>query len=130
MDKTVFPDWRKMEKVETFSEAELDELPFGTIQLDAEGRILKYNRTESSISGRDPERVVGRSFFEEVAPCTNVREFAGLFRDGLAKKDLNVVFPYLFNFKMDPTHVWVRLFYSQATDTAWVFVSVRKESEG
>ena len=38
-------------------------------------------------------------------------------------KSLNKVFPYKFDFEMAPTDVWVRLFYSEATDSAWVFVS-------
>ena len=129
-DLAVFPDWRQMERIDVLDARELDRLPFGAIQLDAEGNVLKYNRTESSISGLRPGEVIGKNFFTEVAPCTNVREFAGRFREGFAKKDLNAVFPYRFNFKMDPTNVWVRLFYSASTESAWVFVSVRRESEG
>ena len=124
-----FPQWSKMKQVEDLSEAEFNCLPFGAIQLDDRGKVLRYNRTEGKISGRAPEDVVGKDFFTEVAPCTNVREFAGRFRDGVAKRDLNAVFPYRFDFQMDPTDVWVRLFYSEATESAWVFVSQRRDSE-
>jgi len=129
-DLTVFPEWGKMERIDSLGEQEFDRLPFGAIQLAADGKILKYNMTESTISGRRPEDVIGKDFFTDVAPCTNVKEFAGRFREGFVNRDLNAVFPYRFNFKMDPANVWVRLFYSPSTDSAWVFVSVRRESEG
>ena len=129
-DRTLFPDWKKMDKVEEMTERELDGLPFGAIQLNGEGKVLRYNRTEAEISGLDPDKVVGRDFFVEIAPCTNVREFGGKFREGFANKNLNAVFPYHFDFRMDPTDVWVRLFYSESTNSAWVFVTRRRESEG
>lgn len=113
------------ESLESLTMAELDRLPFGAIQLDGEGKVLRYNLSEAKISGRDPQRVIGRNFFDDVAPCTNVQEFAGQFREGFARKQLDVMFPYVFDFKMQPTKVWVRLFYSAATDTAWVFVRRR-----
>ncbi len=55
-------------------------------------------------------------------PCTNVREFAGKFHEGIKKKELHEVFPYRFDFKMAPRNVTVTLFYNKANDTAWVFV--------
>jgi photoactive yellow protein len=83
--------------------------------------------TESKLTGRDPKRVVGRNFFTDVAPCTNVQSFAGRFREGVAKGDMHVVFPYRFDFEMAPRDVSVTLFYSQHTATAWVFV---REAQG
>ena len=123
-----FLEWEEIENIEELSEEKFERLPFGAIQLDTEGRILRYNQTEGQISGRDPEKVIGKDFFNEVAPCTNVQEFGGRFRDGVAKKDLNAVFPYTFDYRMEPTRVWVRLFYSNATDSAWVFVSRQDEA--
>ena len=124
----LFPNWEDVEKVDGVTHSHLDSLPFGAIELDEEGRILRYNQTEAHISGRTAEDVVGRNFFTEVAPCTNVQEFAGRFRQGMKDRELDAVFPYLFDFRMAPTQVWVRLYYSQATGKAWVFV--RRRSEG
>ena len=124
----LFPEWESIEKIADLRPEEVEALPFGAIQLDALGRILTYNRAESELAGRDPQQVIGKSFFEEVAPCTNVKEFGGRFREGFAAKDLNAVFPYVFDFKMNPTSVWVRLFYSRETDTAWVFVRKRVQT--
>lgn len=111
-----------LESIDRMPEDELDTLPFGAIRLDREGKILSYNMTESKLTGRDPKRVIGRNFFTDVAPCTNVQAFAGRFREGIAKKEMHVIFPYRFDFEMAPRDVSVTLFYAKATDTAWVFV--------
>ncbi|HEX6083368.1 MAG TPA: photoactive yellow protein [Thermoanaerobaculia bacterium] len=111
-----------LEKIDRMNESELDALPFGAIRLDRDGNILSYNMTESKLTGRDPKRVIGRNFFRDVAPCTNVQAFAGRFRDGVAKKEMHAIFPYRFDFQMAPRDVTVTLFYSKQTDTAWVFV--------
>lgn len=113
---------RDLENIDRMSAEELDALPFGAIRLDKDGKILAYNMTESKLTGRDPKRVIGRNFFNDVAPCTNVQAFAGRFREGVAKGDMHVIFPYRFDFQMAPRDVTVTLFYSQQTSTAWVFV--------
>lgn len=115
-------DLRELQLVERMNEEQLDELPFGAIRLDGEGRVLSYNMTESKLTGRKKENVIGRNFFTEVAPCTNVQAFAGRFREGVAKGELHAVFPYRFDFKMAPRDVSVTLFYSNDTKSAWVFV--------
>lgn len=103
-------------------EEELNSLPFGAIRLDARGTILSYNMAESKLTGRDASKVIGRNFFADVAPCTNVQAFAGRFREGMEKKELHAIFPYRFDFEMAPREVSVTLFYSKQTDSAWVFV--------
>jgi photoactive yellow protein len=112
----------EIERLKNFSETELDQLPFGAIRLDREGTILSFNQAEADLSGRKKENVLGKNFFADVAPCTNVQAFAGKFREGVAKGTLHTVFPYVFDYKMDPRNVWVTLFYSNETGTAWVFV--------
>lgn len=102
-------------------------LPFGAIRLDREGNVLSFNQYESELTGRHRDRVIGRNFFTEVAPCTNVREFAGRFRAGVALGQLHEVFPYRFDFEMAPRDVTVTLFYSDITGSAWVFVREVKD---
>lgn len=113
---------QELEEITRMNETELDALPFGAIRLDKQGTILSYNMTESKLTGRDPKRVIGRNFFTDVAPCTNVQGFAGRFRDGVATGEMHVIFPYRFDFQMAPRDVSVTLFYSKQTETAWVFV--------
>ena len=116
---------QQLQAIDKMSERELNELPFGAIRLDENGTVLSYNTAESKLTGRDPQRVIGRNFFTQVAPCTNVQAFAGRFREGVAKGDLHAIFPYRFDFEMAPRDVSITLFYSQETKTAWVFVRER-----
>lgn len=67
--------------VQRLSPEQLDGLPYGLITLDAQGRVIHYNDTESRMVGLPKHKVLGRSFFGEVAPCTRVREFEGKFLD-------------------------------------------------
>jgi photoactive yellow protein len=86
--------------VSQLSPEELDSLPYGLITLDANGRVLHYNDTESRMVGLPKERVVGRLFFGEVAPCARVREFRGRFEE-LARDPLRVrvqTFDFVFRF--------------------------------
>ena len=99
----------------------IDDLPFGAIRLSAEGIILGYNRFESRLSGLEPARVIGKNFFTEVAPCTNVQEFAGRFREGVRRGDLHAVFPYTFSFS-PPRQVTITMYVHKPTGNAWVLV--------
>ncbi|MEA2489179.1 MAG: hypothetical protein QOH21_971 [Acidobacteriota bacterium] len=114
-----------LETIDGLTNRQLDALPFGAIQLDREGTILQFNEYEANLSNRRAPETIGRNFFREVAPCTNVREFYGRFRDGLEAGELNVAFDYRFAFKQAPRNVCVTLFFSAPTDTVWVFVQER-----
>jgi len=116
------PTLKQLESIDRMNEKSLDALPFGAIHLDREGKVLSYNQTEATLTGREKAKVIGKSFFTQVAPCTNVKAFAGRFREGIANKDMHVIFPYRFDFEMTPRDVTVTLFYSKQTDSAWVFV--------
>ena len=102
---------------------ELDALPYGMIQLDMSGRILKYNRVESRLASLPQQAQVGKHFFTEVAPCTRVREFHGRFKEGVVRESLDATFQYHFAFKQSPRDVTVRLFYSRSTRTVWVMIA-------
>ncbi len=125
----LFPGWEKLEQGAPIAQAELDALPYGAIELSPTGTILQYSATEAKLSGRDPQKVLGRNFFTQVAPCTDVQEFAGKFRKGVAQKQLNEVIPFRFYFVSHTLDVWVRFFFSQATDSAWVLVQKRAPSD-
>jgi photoactive yellow protein len=109
-------------QVQDLSEDELEELPFGAIQLDTTGRILRFNGYESKISGVAKHDAVGKMFFTEIAPCTNVKEFYGRFKEGVARKRLHEKFRYHYSFKRNPMDVTITLFYSDLTQSIWVFV--------
>ena len=101
---------------------QFDDVAFGAIQLDENGKIIKYNAAEGDITGRDPEAVVGKNFFTDVAPCTNSQEFKGKFDEGVKNGDLNTMFEYTFDYEMKPTKVKVHMKKALTGDTYWVFV--------
>ena len=104
------------------SDNDFDDLAFGAIQLDAQGNILKYNAMEGAITGRNPASVIGKNFFTEVAPCTESKEFSERFKAGVASGELNVMFEYVFDFKMSPTKVMVHMKNALVDGSYWVFV--------
>ena len=112
--------------VDHLTNPQLDALPFGAIQLDLDGKILQFNEYEANLSNRRAPDTIGRNFFREVAPCTNVREFYGRFKEGVDLGELNASFDYRFEFRMAPRNVRVTLYYSASTTTVWVFVQERK----
>lgn len=101
----------------------LDELPFGMIQLDPTGKILRFNKTEAALARINQERQIGRNFFEEVAPYTRVKEFYGRFVTGISNKDLYETFGFVFKFAHGPRNVAITLMYSHGTQSVWVLVS-------
>jgi photoactive yellow protein len=116
------PGPRLFQTIDSMSEQELDALPHGAIQLDIRGTVLKYNAYEGRLAGLTKEQVVGKNFFRQVAPCTDVQEFYGRFREGVVCRKLHCKFRYRFTFKANPRDVTVTLFYSERDETVWVFV--------
>ena len=112
---------------DALSSAELDALPYGMIQLDSHGTVLRYSSAEARLSGLAAGETVGRNFFRDVAPCTQVGEFFGRFQDGVRARQLDAVFNFRFAFR-PPKDVRVHLFYSKATRSVWV--KVVDQSEG
>ncbi len=87
---------------------DVDDLPFGVIVVDRSGIILEYNAYESEMAGLSRERVVGRSFFRDVAPCTAIRDFEGRFDTFLASEDTSIEpFQFVFPFRSGPQRVVV-----------------------
>jgi photoactive yellow protein len=103
-------------------DAQLNKLAFGAVELDASGRILKYNAVEGAITGRDPKAVVGKNFFTEVAPCTNRPEFKGVFDAGVRNNNLNTLFEYVFDHQMKPTKVKIHMKRAISASSYWIFV--------
>jgi photoactive yellow protein len=110
------------QKVDSISEQELDSLAYGVIQLDAAGTVLRYNAYEADLSGLARQRVVGKNFFKQIAPCTDIKEFYGRFQKGIDAGELQCTFRFHFAFKESPCDVTVTLFYNKRDETVWVLV--------
>lgn len=114
---------------DALNSAELDALPYGMIQLDSRGVILRYSQAESRLSGLSAADCVGRHFFDEVAPCTHVAEFYGRFLEGVRAAQLDTVFNFRFSFQ-PPKDVRIHMFYSRVTRSVWVKVVDLTAAEG
>jgi photoactive yellow protein len=104
------------------TDEEVNAMPYGAIELDKSGAILRFNDAEAELSGLKPEEVVGLNFFTEVAPCTRRPEFLGRFLDGVRRGDLNALFEFTFDGPVAHTRVWVSLKKAPRTETYWCFI--------
>ncbi len=113
-----FDDPAMAETLNALDEAGLDELAFGIVGLDEEGRVDRYNTHEEDSSGLPRGQVMGRHFFFDVAPCMNNY----LVAERLEEATLDVTMPYVLTFRMRPTPVRLRLMRIQAVRRRWVLV--------
>ena len=113
---------RTADELGKMSREQLDELPYGVIELEADGTLVSYNTGESEISGRKPEKVIGKNFFTEVAPCTDVREFHGRFLDLIEHRAVNHEFEFVFPFPEKQVAVNITMLYEQRENRVWVMV--------
>lgn len=116
------PMWLEQHHIEDLDAAALDAQPFGIIQLDHTGHILKYNLYEEQLAQRRREDVIGKHFFFEVAPCTRVRAFYGRFRDAVSTGQLRATFNFVFALAHGERHVTITMEHSARDQSVWVLV--------
>jgi photoactive yellow protein len=98
-----------MDTIDRLSGAEFDELPLGAVLLNDKARVVKYNRTEGELTNRDPQQVLGASFFLELAVCGVSEQFQGRFKAALKAKTYDQIFPFVFFHEMPETPMMVRM---------------------
>jgi photoactive yellow protein len=104
-------------------EAAIDALPFGLISVDHDGNIEQYNSYESSLARLPKERVIGRNFFRDVAPCTAVQEFQGRFERFVREEGSGAEsFDFLFRFGWGRQHVKITFVRSERTRQVKIIV--------
>jgi photoactive yellow protein len=105
--------------------ATLDLLPYGIIVVDETGTILYYNAREEQIANRRKEDVVGKNFFTEIAPCTQVQEFYGRFQEAMQRAGLVASFDFHFPFPGRPREVEITLtsFQKEGSNLCLIAVS-------
>lgn len=77
----------------------LDSLPFGVIVVNASGKILEYNQYERDLVKMGSRPVIGKNFFDDVAPCTAIQEFKGRLGIFLNSEDTSIE-PFEFVFAL------------------------------
>lgn len=103
------PCYTKFLSLSAVYKKQLDELPFGIIDLDPQATVMAYNRAEANLSRLQAEQVIGRNFFTEVAPCTAVKEFQGRFREFISGGERTMRFSFTFSFRHGPVDVEIFL---------------------
>ncbi len=99
-----------------------EKLPFGAILLNRQGKIVKYNAAEGIIAGRNPAEVMGKDFFNEIAPCAKGKRFHGEFLKFAQTGQVNTMFDYTFEYKMKPVKVRIHLKANAGGENCWLFV--------
>jgi photoactive yellow protein len=112
----------KLLGVPMLSAEELNALPYGAIELDAAGLILSYNQAEGALAGLDPARVIGKNFFKQIAPCTDVQSFHGQFNKFLQSSAGMESFKFKFPFPDRLVKVNITLI---STDRMTAFVLIQ-----
>jgi photoactive yellow protein len=109
--------------------ASLDLLPYGIIVLDVDGNVVFYNDREEQIAGRQRADVLGRNFFTEVAPCTEVSEFFDHFKEVMAAEGLTAEFAFHFPFQPDARDVEIAMTGFRVEERVLCLVAVRDVTE-
>lgn len=99
-----------------------ERLPFGAVLLDRSGKILKYNQAEGLIAGRSPDDVIGKDFFNDIAPCAKGKRFHGEFLKFFKSGQVNTLFDYEFDYKMKPVKVRIHIKSAPDGQTCWMFI--------
>ena len=95
----------------------------GMVVLDADGRVVSYNRAEADDTGFTLQRPIGRDYFSDVAPSAFVVEIFGRYVEAFTSQHLDETFRFTFIHHMMPRTVQIRMFYSARTRTIWLFIA-------
>jgi len=126
LEKTSFAEAGLQPGLAHASKADLDALDFGVIGFDETGVVRQYNTFESVAAGLSPERVLGHSLFQVVAPCMNNFLVAQRFDDAKeAGKPLDATIDYVLTLRMRPVKVKLRLLSEPGSPMRYVLVERR-----
>lgn len=115
----------EIRELEKLSQAQLDSLAFGVIQIDDQGIVKSYNKYESELGNTPIPEALGKNFFTQVAPCTNNRLIFGKFKDGVAANQLDCEVNYVFTYKIKPVNVTIQMYRDNLSKTNWILVKRR-----
>lgn len=72
----------------------IDTLPYGAILLDRSGDIQRFNKVEATLSGLAEEKVLGRNFFSDIAPCSRNQPVYEHFKSFVSGQPVDAVIRY------------------------------------
>jgi photoactive yellow protein len=98
-----------LNRMHTMKDDEFDTLPYGAVLLNSDAVIMRYNKTEGDITGRNYKAVLGKKFFLELATCGVGPLFHGRFKQAMLASHYDEIFPYVFHYQMPETSMLVRM---------------------
>ena len=99
------------------SASEIGNLAFGAIMLDARGKVLKYNKTEGEITGRNPSEMLGKTSLRRSLPALTAQSFTVNSKSALV--DSGNPSP-IFDYKMKPTRLRVQMKKAPGDDDSFL----------
>ena len=106
-------------RIEQSSQYDLDQLPFGVILLDREGKVLFYNATEARLSGYG-ESPVGQNLFE-ISSCLGSNDFRGRLMRAMEEGPLDLEFGWPRDFANPERELRIRV-QSARNGGMWLFI--------
>jgi photoactive yellow protein len=84
-------------------------LPFGMLELDASGTVIRYSPASEAHSEVAAKDVIGLNFFKEVAPVEQVSDFQSRFKVFMANGESIQRFTSIFSFEEGQVKVQILL---------------------
>jgi len=114
-----------LDRLDDMTAEELEDLDAGVLRLRDDGTVAALNEAALRLPGLhpldDPDDALGRDFFRDLAPSTNNTLFAGRFRTGRRRGELDARFPYTFvRADAPPEPYTVHLYRAPESETTWL----------
>lgn len=117
-----FVDTATLSRLDDLSDDQLDALPFGAVQVDDNGVVMRANAGTLALPDVDadaPAALLDSNFFFDLAPGANNTLFRGRFRDGL-DGTLDARFPYTFISRGAPPANFAVHLYRTEEGSNWI----------
>jgi photoactive yellow protein len=105
--------------LETLTEQELDDLPFGIIRIDSAGQVLFYSKTEARLSGYG-QIPTGRNMFE-LSTCLASDDFRGRITRAMEYGEVNLDIGWSGDFASPKRDLRFHV-RSSTPDSIWILV--------
>ena len=128
VDRFIFNEQEVIGMISQGESEAIQRVTFGVVHLNETGTVVGYSRQESELSGLRPEDVMGRNFFDEVAPCTNKADFRALFAGVLSGEREFAILDYVFPFRPRPIPVQVVMTHSHLLPKRYLLMIKRSEA--
>lgn len=128
VDRFIFNEQEVIGMISQGESEAINRVTFGVVHLNETGEVVGYSRQESELSGLRPEDVMGRNFFDEVAPCTNKANFRALFAGVLSGEREFAILDYVFPFRPQPIPVQVVMTHSHLLPKRYLLMIKRSDT--